>query len=60
MIAANPALGVRLPVIDAHEFEPWTPEQVGAFLDRAAQHRLGALFEIAVLTGPRRAELLAL
>tara|TARA_B100000749_G_scaffold275254_1_gene260630 strand:- start:15426 stop:15581 length:156 start_codon:yes stop_codon:yes gene_type:complete len=51
---------VRLPVIDAHEFEPWTPEQVGAFLDRAAQHRLGALFEIAVLTGPRRAELLAL
>jgi len=60
MIAANPARGVRLPVVDAHEFEPWSPVQVGAFLDRAAQHRLGALFEIAVLTGLRRAELLGL
>lgn len=60
MIATNPAREVRLSVVDAHEFEPWSPEQVGAFLDRAAQHRLGALFEIAVLTGLRRAELLGL
>jgi site-specific recombinase XerD len=51
IIAANPARGVRLPAVDAHEFEPWSPVQVGAFLDRVAQHRLGALFEIAVLTG---------
>jgi len=60
IIAANPARGVRLPVVDTREFEPWSPAQVGAFLDRAVQHRLGALFEIAVLTGLRRAELLGL
>lgn len=60
IIAANPARGVRLPTVDAHEFEPWTPVQVGAFLDRAAQHRLGALFEVAVMTGLRRAELVGL
>lgn len=60
LIAANPARGVRLPNPDTHEFEPWTPAQVGAFLDCAAMHRLGALFEVAVLTGLRRAELLGL
>ncbi|WP_405372287.1 MULTISPECIES: tyrosine recombinase XerC [unclassified Microbacterium] len=60
IIATNPARGVRLPVVEAHEFEPWSPAQVGAFLDRAARHRVGALFEIAVLTGLRRAELLGL
>lgn len=60
IIAAIPAHGVRLPTVDAHEFEPWTPVQVGAFLDRAAQHRLGALFEVAVMTGLRRAELVGL
>ncbi|MGZ0711123.1 site-specific integrase (plasmid) [Coraliomargarita sp. W4R53] len=60
LIALNPARGVRLPVVDAHEFEPWSPQQVGAFLDHAATHRLGAAFEIAVLTGLRRAELVGL
>jgi integrase len=60
IIATNPARGVRLPNVDAHEFEPWTPQQVGAFLDHASQHRLGALFEVAVLTGLRRAELVGL
>lgn len=60
IIATNPARGARLPNVDAHEFEPWTPQQVGAFLDHASQHRLGALFEVAVLTGLRRAELVGL
>jgi integrase len=60
LIATNPARGVRLPSTEAHEFEPWTPAQVGAFLDHAATHRLGAIFEVAVWTGLRRAELLGL
>lgn len=60
LIASNPARGVRLPSVDAHEFEPWTPAQVGAYLDHAATHRLGALYEVAVWTGLRRAELIGL
>lgn len=60
IIAANPARSVRLPVVEAREFEPWSPEQMGVFLEYASRHRLGALFEIAVLTGLRRAELLGL
>lgn len=60
IIASNPARGVRLPTVETHEFEPWSPVQVGAFLDHAATHRLGALFEVAVMTGLRRAELLGL
>lgn len=60
LIATNPARGVRLPSAEAHEFEPWTPQQVGAFLDHAATHRLGAIFEVAVWTGLRRAELVGL
>lgn len=51
---------MRLPTGDTHEFEPWSPVPVGAFLDHAATHRLGALFEVAVMTGLRRAELLGL
>jgi integrase len=60
LIATNPARGVRLPNVDAHEFEPWQPAQVGAFLDHTATHRLGVLFELAVFTGLRRGELLGL
>ena len=34
--------------------------QVRIFLDRCAQHRLGALFELAILTGFRRGEITGL
>ncbi|MGN7799060.1 tyrosine-type recombinase/integrase [Leifsonia sp. 22587] len=56
----NPGAGIRLPSTTAHEFTPWEPEQVGAFLDVAAAHRLGALFELAVQTGMRRGEIIGL
>ena len=61
-IGANPAHRVagELPEHVREDFQPWQPEHVGAFLDTAAQHRLGVLFEVAVLTGLRRAELVAL
>lgn len=38
----------------------WTSEQVRAFLDFAADHRLGPLFTLAAMTGMRRGELLGL
>ncbi|MEU9838361.1 tyrosine-type recombinase/integrase [Actinomadura sp. NPDC048032] len=34
----------------------WTPEQTGVFLDRAARHRLYALFYLAAFAGLRRGE----
>lgn len=49
-----PASHLDLPVVDDHEFEPWEAEQVGHFLDVAGEHRLGALFEVAIFTGIRR------
>lgn len=56
----NPGAGLRLPTVAAREFMPWEPEQLGAFLDLATQHRLGALFELAALTGMRRGEVIGL
>lgn len=34
----------------------WTPEQTGRFLDRAAEHRLYALYFLVAFTGLRRGE----
>ncbi len=55
-----PASHLDLPPVDDHEFQPWEPGQVGHFLDIAGEHRLGALFEFAIFTGLRRAEIVAL
>ena len=46
--------------MDRDRLDPWEPGQVRVFLDRCAQHRLGALFEVAVLTGLRRGEITGL
>jgi integrase len=55
-----PAAHLDLPPVDAEEFQPWEPAQVGHFLDVAGEHRLGALFEVAIFTGIRRGALVAL
>lgn len=34
----------------------WTPEQTGTFLDRAARHRLHALYHLIAFRGLRRGE----
>lgn len=60
LIETNPATLLEQPKVDSKEFEPWEAAQVGTFLDTAAGHRLGALFEVAVFTGLRRGELLGL
>lgn len=60
LIESNPSTGIRLPKVKREEFQPWEPAQVGHYLDVASTHRLGALFELAVLTGMRRGELIGL
>jgi integrase len=60
LISANPARGVDRPKLDSERLDPWEPDQVRVFLDRCAKHRLGALFEVAVLTGLRRGEITGL
>jgi hypothetical protein len=51
LIAANPALGANKPALSDGPVKVWEPEHVRTFLMRCSQHRLGALFETAVLTG---------
>lgn len=60
LIGDNPAIGVRLPRVEAKSTEAWSPAQVGQFLDTAASHRLSALFELVMFTGLRRGEALGL
>jgi integrase len=60
VINDNPGIGVRLPRVEKKDLGTWTPEQVGTFLDVAAEHRLGALFELVMFTGLRRGEALGL
>jgi integrase len=57
LIGANPVVGADRPVLPDAPVKVWEPDDVRTFLMRCAQHRLGAIFEIAVLTGLRRGEL---
>ena len=60
LIVSNPAREVEKPKLDDEEVRPWEPDQVRTFLDRCAHHRLGPLFEVAILTGLRRGEITGL
>ncbi len=62
LIESSPAagLGDDLPATEAKHFQPWEPEQISHFLEVAAELRLGPLFDLAMLTGMRRGELVAL
>jgi integrase len=60
LISANPAIGADKPAVSNGLVKVWEPDQVRMFLDRCAQHRLGALFEVAILTGLRRGEITGL
>lgn len=51
LIVFNPVDGLRVATARRKAFEPWSPAQVAAYLDHAAMHRLGAIFETAVWTG---------
>ncbi len=60
IIPANPARNIDKPAVPDHPVTAWEPEHVGEFLERAGRHRLGPLFELAVLTGLRRGEITGL
>jgi len=60
IIDSNPATYATVPTAPRPKVPALDPAQVGVLLDHAASHRLGSLFEVAVLTGLRRGELLGL
>ena len=60
LISFNPAKDIELPKTQRKRVKPWQPHELGAFLDHAASHRLGVLFEVIAATGMRRGEALAL
>ncbi len=60
LIPWNPALHVELPSRASHQTSVWTPEQLGAFLDSIAEHRLYAYFHLIAVAGLRRGEALGL
>lgn len=59
-IDETPAHHLELPPVASKEVAVWEPEQVGHFLDVAGEHRLGAVFELAIFTGMRRKEIVEL
>jgi len=60
LIARNVTDAVSLPRIMKSEIKPLTKEQAQKLLEAAQGHRLEALLTVALVTGMRRGELLAL
>jgi integrase len=60
MIPYNPAALAELEPSRRPKVRPWEPEELGVFLDFAANHRLGVLFEVLAMTGLRRGEVVGL
>jgi integrase len=60
LIDYNPASFVELPPASRPRVTPWSPAELGTFLDHAAGHRLGALYELLAFTGLRRGEAVGL
>lgn len=59
-IPRNVARNVRTGTPRPRRFEPLTADEARQFLDAANEHRLHALFELALHTGLRKGELLGL
>lgn len=60
MIDWNPCLAVELPPETRDPARVWSPEQVVQFLEHTQHDRLGLLYRIILLRGPRRGEALGL
>lgn len=60
MIRTNPAEAVPLPRVEREEIHPLTPAQVTAFLNAAKKDPWYPLYILAIDTGARQGELLAL
>ena len=60
LIERNPAAGASLARVTTPEMRPLTPSEARRFLGAAHGHALEALFTLALTTGMRQGELLAL
>lgn len=60
LLGSNPAIAVDKVRAEKRDMTLWTTAQVGLFLEEAKQHRLYALFYLAITSGLRIGELLAL
>lgn len=60
LIARNPARGVAIPKLCRGEMRVLFPDEARRFLEYAAQTRYGVLFALALTTGMRPSEYLAL
>jgi integrase len=60
MLPSNPAAPVAKPKTDGEEIVPFTQEEIDRICLAAAEHRLEALFVLAICTGAREGELLGL
>lgn len=56
LIASNPATNTRPPRQPQPKVNPWSPEELGVFLDALADHPHAAYFEVVAMTGLRRGE----
>jgi integrase len=59
-LADNPASRIPLPKLSPREIQPLTEEEVGQFLRVALKHRLAALWLLALDSGLRIGEIIAL
>lgn len=57
-LASNPAKKVELPEYTQPKVRPWTATEAGAFLDASQSERLLALYELTMLEGLRRGEVI--
>ena len=60
LILSNPAARATLPRMNTPEMRPLTPDEARHFLGAVRGHPLEALFVLAIATGMRQGELLAL
>lgn len=60
LVARNVCDAVSLPRVARHEVQPLTPEQARRLLEAVRGHRLEGILTLALATGMRRGELLAL
>jgi integrase len=60
LIARNPCDGAQGPRVTRSEMQVWTPEEADVFLQATRDHRMHALYALALTTGMRQGELLGL
>ena len=60
LVGQNVAERIKPPKVEKREMKVWTPQEATRFLAAAEGHRYYALYYLALATGMRRGELLAL